>query len=186
MLPAYARSVIGADGVGHPDVSHRSYIHAIGRKPIAVVASALVSTQRNILFNGWVWAVFAHPGWLAALLFCIGVWRCALGSALRGGAGYSCRNLLVICLLFFGSCAVYQSHQHAVKYPAPGSGEYLYFRRNYQAHTWGNKLTGLRDELTRSPKIGRGSMAQRLACRLYASAFMRLRAFRMISAHRLP
>lgn len=30
-----------------------------------------------------------------------------------------------------------------MKYPAPESSEYLYFR-DYQAHTWGNKLTGLR------------------------------------------
>lgn len=101
---------------------------------------------------------------------------------LRGGAGYTCRNLLVICLLFFGSCAVYQSHLYAVKYPAPESSEYLYFR-DYQAHTWGNKLTGLRmNRHFCSLKIGCGSMAQRLACRYTPRLFMRLRAFRMISA----
>ncbi len=150
-------------------------IRAIGRKPIARSANALVSTQRNILFQWLGMGSVAHPGWLAAL-FCIGVWRCALG-VLRGGAGYSCRNLLVICLLFFGSCAVYQSHLYAVKYPAPESSEYLYFR-DYQAHTWGNKLTGLRDEptllLTQNwPRLD-GATA---GLPLYASAFYALTRF---------
>ncbi len=149
-------------------------IHAIGRKPIARGANALVSTQRNILFNGWVWAVLLIPVG-SQLCFALGYGGARWG-VLRGGAGYSCRNLLVICLLFFGSCAVYQSHLYAVKYPAPESSEYLYFR-DYQAHTWGNKLTGLRDEptllLTQNwPRLD-GATA---GLPLYASAFMRLRA----------
>ncbi|SUI13184.1 phosphate-binding protein [Salmonella enterica subsp. enterica serovar Enteritidis] len=58
-------------------------IRAIGRKTHRPGgANALVSTQRNILFQRLGMGSVAHPGWLAAL-FCIGVWRCALGSATR-------------------------------------------------------------------------------------------------------
>ncbi|MCL0126962.1 phosphate ABC transporter substrate-binding protein, partial [Klebsiella pneumoniae] len=116
-------------------------IRAIGRKPIAQVVQTLWLVPSVIsFFNGWVWAVLLIPVG-SQLCFALGYGGARWG-VLRGGAGYSCRNLLVICLLFFGSCAVYQSHLYAVKYPAPESSEYLYFR-DYQAHTWGNKLTGL-------------------------------------------
>lgn len=58
-------------------------IRAIGRKPIAQVVQTLwLVPQRNILFQRLGMGSVAHPGWLAAL-FCIRVWRCALGSATR-------------------------------------------------------------------------------------------------------
>ncbi|EMY3036349.1 PstS family phosphate ABC transporter substrate-binding protein [Salmonella enterica] len=151
-------------------------IHAIGRKPIAQVVQTLWLVPSVIsFFNGWVWAVLLIPVG-SQLCFALGYGGARWG-VLRGGAGYTCRNLLVICLLFFGSCAVYQSHLYAVKYPAPESCEYLYFR-DYQAHTWGNKLTGLRDEptllLTQNwPRLD-GATA---GLPLYASAFYALTRF---------
>lgn len=151
-------------------------IRAIGRKPIAQVVQTLWLVPSVIsFFNGWVWAVLLIPVG-SQLCFALGYGGARWG-VLRGGAGYSCRNLLVICLLFFGSCAVYQSHLYAVKYPAPESSEYLYFR-DYQAHTWGNKLTGLRDEptllLTQNwPRLD-GATA---GLPLYASAFYALTRF---------
>lgn len=102
-------------------------IRAIGCKPIAQVVQTLWLVPRVIsFFNGWVWAVLLIPVG-SQLCFALGYGGARWG-VLRGGAGYTCRNLLVICLLFFGSCAVYQSHLYAVKYPAPESSEYLYFR----------------------------------------------------------
>ncbi len=105
-------------------------IRAIGRKPIRVVQTLVKNTQRNILFNGWVWAVLLIPVACAACLHCGyggARWECY-----AAGAGYTCRNLLVICLLFFGSQRIPVTSL-CREVSRPESSEYLYFR-DYQAH----------------------------------------------------
>lgn len=127
------------------------------------------------LLHGWIWGALIIPVG-SQICFALGYggarWR-----ILFGDASQHCRNMIVFLLLIFGAGAAYQAYLYAETYSSEGDDEYLDFR-DYQASTWGDKLTSLRGrpafQIAKNwPRLD-GATA---ALPLYASAFYGLTLF---------